>query len=167
LEEGKTEISGHIEIHGKGYLEFRGDADQVIDSILRFLSEIYPAFEIVSNLTISIDLEELMRELQGLIGISDEGLVVLKSDLPADVSIMLCLIGSHISSKIGRVAEETMGTKRIAKLVGKATKTIRNEIPDLMRKGWIERVGRGEYRATTMGIVQFQKQILPSLKENG
>jgi len=166
LEDERTEISGHIEIHGKGYLDFQGDADQVVDSILKFLSKIYPAYKVVSDLTISLDLEELMRGLKGLIGISDEGLVILRTDLPADASIMLCLIGAYVSSRIGRMDRGTLATREIAKLVGKAAKTIRNEMPNLMRRGWVDRVNRGEYRATTAGILQFQEQVLPSLKEN-
>lgn len=163
MEERKPEISGRIEIHGKGYLDFYGDADQVINSILRFLSEIYPAYKIVSDLTINLDLEELARSLKGLVGISDEGLVILNTDLPADTSIMICLIGAYVSSRMGKMDKETLATGDITRLVGKASKTIRNEIPGLIRKGWVDRVGRGEYRVTTAGIVQFQDQILTGL----
>jgi hypothetical protein len=163
LEENKPEISGRIEIHGKGYLDFQGNADQVINSILRFLSEIYPSYKVVSDLTISLNLEELIGSLKGLVGISDEGLIILNTDLPADTSIMLCLIGAYISSRIGKMDQETLTTGDITRLIGKAPKTIRNEIPTLIKKGWIDRVGRGEYRVTIAGIVQFQDQILTNL----
>lgn len=163
MEEKETEISGRIEIHGKGYIDFYGNADQVINSILRFLSEVYPTYKVVSDLTINLDLEKLVRSLKGLVGISDEGLVILNTDLPADTSIMICLIGAHLSSRMGKMDKETLATGEITRLVGKAQKTIRNEIPGLIKKGWVDRVGRGEYRATTAGIVQFQDQILTDL----
>lgn len=163
MEDKKPEVSGRIEIHGKGYLDFQGNADQVINSILRFLSEIYPTYKVVSDLTINLDLEELARSLKGLVGISDEGLVILNTTLSADTSIMLCLIGAYVSSRIGKMDKETLATGDITRLVGKAPKTIRNEIPGLIKKGWVDRVGRGEYRVTTAGIVQFQDQILTGL----
>ncbi len=162
MEAEKPEISGRIEIYGKGRLDFQGNADQVIDSILRFLSKVYPTYKVVSDLTINLDLEELMKSLKGLIGISDEGLIILKTDLPTDLSIMLCLVGAHVSSRMRKLDRETLSTGDIAKLVGKAAKTIRNEIPSLMRKGWVDRIGRGEYKATTTGIIQFQDQVLLS-----
>lgn len=159
MKDREPEILGHIEIRGKGYLDFEGTADEVIDSILRFLSEIYPAYKVVSDLTINLDLEELMQVLKGLVGISDEGMVILKTDLPADISIMLCLVGAYVSKRIGRMDRDTLTTTHIAKLVGKAAKTIRNEIPSLMKKGWVDRVNRGEYRATTIGIISFKTKL--------
>ncbi len=155
----EPEISGHIEISGKGRLDFQGNTDEVMSAILRFLSEIYPAYKVVSDITISLDLEELMRVLKGFVGVSDEGVVILRTDLSADMAIMLCLVGSYVSNRIGKADKSTLTTADIAKLVGKAAKTIRNEMPSLLRKGWIDRVERGEYRATTNGIVQLQDKI--------
>ncbi len=166
MEDRKPEISGHIEILGKGHLDFQGNADEVIDCILRFLSNVYPTYKVVSDLTISLELEELMRSLKGVIGISDDGLVIMKTDLPTDVSIMLCLIGAFVSKRIGKMDKETLDTDDIAKLAGKAAKTVRNEMPNLIKKGWVDRVERGEYRATTAGIIQFQSQVLSRSKEN-
>lgn len=166
MENRRPEISGHIEILGKGHIDFQGDADESLDCILRFLANAYPTYKVVSDLIISLDMEELMRSLKGVIGISDDGLVILKTDLSTDVSIMLCLIGALVSRKIGKMDKETLDVEGIAKLTGKATKTIRNEMPDLIKKGWVDRVERGEYRVTTAGIVQFKDQSLSRPKEN-
>lgn len=166
MEDRRREISGHIEILGKGRIDFQGDADEALDCILRFLANAYPAYKVVSDLMISLDIEELMRSLKGVIGISDDGLVILKTDLSTDVSIMLCLIGAFVSRKMGKMDKETLDTDHIARLSGKAAKTIRNEMPNLIKKGWVDRVERGEYRVTTAGVVQFQNQYLSMPKES-
>lgn len=162
-EEERPEISGRIEFSDKGFLDIEGNANEVIDCILKFLSKVYPAYTIVSNLILSLDLVELMTNLKGNIALSDEGPVILKPELPTDISIMLCLIGTYISNRIGKADIETLDVASISKLVGKATKTVRNELPNLTRKGWVDRVGRGEYKVTTVGVFYFKDKILPEL----
>ena len=164
-EEEKPEISGHIEFYGKGSLHFEGNTNEVIDCILRFLSEIYPVYTTVSRLTLSIDLVELMTDLKDIIAISDEGPLILKSELTTDTSIMLCLIGAYISDRIDKAGKEMLDAESISNLVGKATKTVQNELSNLTKKGWVDRVVRGEYKVTTVGIFQFKNKVLPELRK--
>ncbi|MEM3041462.1 MAG: hypothetical protein QXG97_05510, partial [Nitrososphaerota archaeon] len=50
----------------------------------------------------------------------------------------------------------------LAKVTGKALKTVSNQVAWMVDDGLVERVGRGEYRITSLGIKRAQEIIAES-----
>jgi predicted transcriptional regulator of viral defense system len=49
-------------------------------------------------------------------------------------------------------------------LTGGKSGTVVARLSELTSLGWVERVGRGEYRITTLGAKAFLDEIAPKLK---
>lgn len=148
----KSIVRVHLE---SGYVkaDFEGDAEQVFESILRFLSQVYPNIELIQKIVFTPDLVKLMNDIAGLVEITHDGPVISSGlDLPAKSAICLTLLGAYIGNKIGRLQKDTLSTSELSKLTGKAKKTVSNEIPKLVEDGLVEKVSEGEYRITPLGI---------------
>ena len=144
---------------------FEGTADEVIEAFLKFICTIYPTYEVVSKIILTIDYEKLLRDFAGIIAVAVEGPVLLKRDIPTNQAIGFCLIGAHIGFKIGKLPKDTLSSGELAKLVSKASGTVANELTSMTKKGLVERVGKGEYRIKTAGIIYYSKEVLPKIKE--
>ncbi|MBS7648655.1 winged helix-turn-helix transcriptional regulator [Candidatus Bathyarchaeota archaeon] len=147
---------GIVRVHlESGYVkaDFEGDAEQVFESILRFLSQVYPNIELIQKIVFTPDLVKMMNDIASLVEITQDGPIISSDlDLPAKSAICLTLLGAYIGNKIGRLRKETLSTSELSKLTGKAKKTVSNEIPKLVEDGLVEKASEGEYRITPLGI---------------
>lgn len=57
-------------------VKLNGSADEVTRAFLEFMEKMLPGLELVSRLVLTVDLEKLLNELQGIIAITDEGIIV-------------------------------------------------------------------------------------------
>jgi hypothetical protein len=163
--EGKRErVRIHAQIKSET-LDFEGSADETINVFLRFISTIYPAYELVSKLTLTIDFEKLLKDSAGVITIAPEGPVLLRRGVSTADGIKLCLIGAYIGFKIGKLSNDTLSCDEMARFSGKSSGTIANELTKMTKQGLVDRVGKGEYKITTTGIVHLTNEVLPRLKE--
>ncbi|KPV65579.1 MAG: hypothetical protein AOA65_0010 [Candidatus Bathyarchaeota archaeon BA1] len=149
----------HLEC-GDARVDFEGDADEVFKAFTEFLNKIYPSFEVARKLIFIPDIIGLSEEIAGLIEIAPEGpMLVLGRELPADETICLALLGSDIGNRLGKLSKASLSLDELAKVTGKAHKTIMNQLPWMIDEGLIERVGKGEYRITSLGIKRAQNVI--------
>ncbi len=149
-EEGKLRV--HIEL-GEAKADFEGDVNEVFELTMKFLTQIYPNLEILRRIVYTPDVIELAKKAEGLIEITSDG-VILSSDLdvPARDAVCLALLGAYLGKSLGKLPKDALSTRRLARIIGKARKTVSNEVPRLISDGLIERTPEGEYRLTTMGI---------------
>lgn len=156
-------VKVHIEF-GDLKADFEGDANQVIESVLRFLSQICPNIDLLQKVTYTPDLVKLANSISGVIEILSEGPIVNPDlDLSARNAICLALLGAYVGNKIGRLKKDTLSTNELSRFTGKARKTISNEIPLLIENGIVERAPESEYRITQLGIRTAEK-ILEVIK---
>ena len=149
-DQGKLRV--HIEF-GEAKADFEGDVDQVFESIVRFLTEIYPDLEILQKVVYTPDVTRLANKLQGLVEITSEGPILASGlDLPAKHAVCITLLASHVGHTLGKTPKRTLSSSELARLIDKARKTIRNEMPRLISEGFLERTPEREYRITTLGI---------------
>ena len=138
---------------GNAKADFEGDVNQVFEAIIHFITQIYPNLEIVQNIIYIPNLVQLAEKLVGLVEITSEGPILISGfDQPAKNMILLTLLGSYVGSKLGKIPKDTLSSIDLAKVTGKARKTVSNEIPRLISEGLVERTLEGEYRLTTLGI---------------
>jgi hypothetical protein len=159
-----------LEVYIK-YLGFektiRGDVNQVLREIIKFFSKILPSFELTSKLTLTVDLEELLKTCEGLVAITEEGVVATApvDKLPDRDLILLYLVIARLAHSIGRSERDTMFISDILSTTKRSPGTIAGRLSELTTEGLVERVGKGEYRITTLGLDHFIRNLAPKLKE--
>jgi DNA-binding transcriptional ArsR family regulator len=161
----RRNVKAHLEF-GDLKADFEGDADQVFESILRFLSQVCPAIELLQKIVYIPDLIDLMKTLSGVVEITPDGpAITLSVNLPTKSSVCLALLGAYVGNKIGKLQKDTLSISELSMLTGKAKKTISNEIPSLVENGLVEKASEGEYRITQLGI-RKTKEIAEAVKQS-
>jgi len=162
-EEKKFEVSvkyGQLESH------FTGTVDEVLRGVIGFLSKVCPTYDLASRLVMAVDVEKLIEDLEGIIAITEEGLVsTIPSDLLSDKeAIRLQLIKAYLSYRLARQDKETMSLGDIVTETRGKPGAVAGRLSEMGSEGLVVRAGRGEYRITTLGIKDFCDTILPKIK---
>ncbi len=148
----QRELRVHVEF-GKVKADFEGGVDQVFESVVRFFTEIYPNLEILQKVVYTPDVTRLASKLQGLVEITSEGPILASGlELPARHAVCITLLASHVGYALGKMPKGILSSRELARLIDKARKTIRNEMPRLISEGLLERTPEREYQITTLGI---------------
>ncbi len=148
-------------------IRFKGKPDEVIRSLLRLIQQILPTYDLASKLVLTVDLEDLLENVKGIIAFTPEGPVVTipKEKISGERdAILLHLIKTYIGYKTGKLEKDTLATSEITSLTGGKSSSVGARLSELVSSGWIERVGRGEYRITTLGVKNFIDDVLPKIK---
>ncbi len=144
-----------------------GTPQAVLRELTSYFSEIYPALEMVTKLTLSIDDSEFLESCSGILASSPEGLAILKDveGLRDKDLIVLHLAGSRLLHLLKRREGDAMSLEELTRMTGRSTGTVAGRMNELNKDQLIERVGKGEYRLTTMGGRAFMKTLIPKLAE--
>ena len=148
-------------------IRFKGKPDEVIRSLLRLIQQILPTYDLASKLVLTVDLEDLLENVKGIIAFTPEGPVVTipKEKISGERdAILLHLIKTYIGYKTGKLEKDTLATSEITSLTGGKSSSVGARLSELVSSGLIERVGRGEYRITTLGVKNFIDDVLPKIK---
>lgn len=162
-EEEKLEVSvkyGQFESH------FVGTVDEALRGVIGFISKVCPTYDLASRLVMTVDVEKLIEDLEGIIAITEEGLVsTIPSDLLSDKeAIRLQLIKAYLGYRLARRDKETMSLGDIITETRGKTGAVAGRLSEMVSDGLVKRVGRGEYQITTLGIEDFCETVLPKIK---
>jgi hypothetical protein len=155
---GETRLRVQVE-YGEVKANFEGSADEVFEAALRFLTQVCPNLEIIQNIAYTPDLVKISKELVGLLRVTAQGLIMSVQDLPANKMICLALLGAYVGDRFGKLSKDTLSSNDLAVVTEKARKTVMNEMPRLMERGYVERTSEGEYLITTLGIRRTEEMI--------
>lgn len=151
-------------------MDFEGSPEEVIKFLLKFLAEYYPTYELIKKLTITVDLEELLKKLEGIVGFSPEGAVITiprekVSNLSIRDQIALHLVKNHVGNQLGVIDKASLSAAELLNIIGSRMGAIAGRLSEMVDEGLVERVGRAEYRITTYGLKHFSENILPKIKQ--
>lgn len=162
-----TQVKVQIEVNGMRY-ETSGSADEVIPQVLQFLARAVPTYDLARRLLYVPDLAGLSDRISEFAKMtSGGGLLLARTDLAADKSILVILFMAHLAAKAGRRQNDSLSIEDIATGVGKATKTIRNVIVNLQKEGCIDRTDRGAYRISSKGLMHLEATLFSGPTEGG
>jgi hypothetical protein len=172
LSEGQQQFTGigqPLEVNIRyGALEKKivGPADQVAKEVFAFLMKAIPELELASHLALSVDLSDLAKACEGILAITPEGVVVTAPvDNLADRELMLLhLAKARIAQMLGKSDKDFVQSADLISASKKSAGTVAGRLSELCGENLAERKGKGEYRATTLGLHVFQTQVLPKLK---
>ena len=145
----------------------RGDPSSVVSELMGFFAKVMPGLEVISSISMSVDMEGLLRDCQGIVALTPEGLVVTApvDFLPDRELILFHLALARLANSLGKAEGCTLTSGDLASKVKRSPGTIAGRVSELCSEGLVERVGKGEYRATTYGLDHFRRALLPKIKQ--
>ncbi len=146
-----------------------GYPNEVTKSFLEFMSKMLPAYDIANRLVMSVNLDKLVHDLEGIVALTPEGIIVTASrdNLGERETILLFLLKTNLGYQLGRLEEDSLSLTDILTETGGKPSTIAARLSELVSQGWVDRVGRGQYRITTFGVRSFQETVLPKMRIGG
>ena len=144
----------------------KGKPEEVFRGVFQFLSEIIPALDVVSRITLTVNFADFLREAAGVFAVTPEGIVILTplEALTDRELVMLNLVRAKVAFETGRSEKETLLASDLISFTGKGSGTVAGRLSELSGEGLVERTGKGEYRVTTFGLHRFRQDVLPKLK---
>lgn len=164
-----TSIGQPLEVTIKyGTLEKKitGPPDQVAKEVFSFLTKVIPELELASHLALSVDLNDLAKACEGVLAVTPEGVVVIVpiEGLADRELVLLHLAKARIAQMLGKVEKDYVQSADLIAATKKTAGTVAGRLSELCAESLAERKGKGEYRATTLGLHIFREQVLPKLK---
>ena len=132
----------------------------------KFFSEFIPSFEIANKLWLSVDLQKLAKDCEGLIAFSKEGpnLLVPKGKLTDNETLTLWLLASYVGNRLGLLESDAVSKEELQAKLGKSGKITSTRLGELVKNDAVMKTVDEKFRITTFGVAQMQKEILPKIK---
>jgi len=147
-------------------VKFSGTLNEVTRLFLNFMNKNFPAYELISGLMLTVDFMHLLKELEGIIAITPEGtiLTINRENIGDREVILLDLIKMRVAYQLTKSDKDSVSIADLLKATGGKPSSTAARLSELVDIGWVDRVGRGEYRITTYGLTSFLEKILPKVK---
>jgi hypothetical protein len=132
----------------------------------KFFSEFLPSFEVANKLLLSVDLQQLAKDCEGLIAFSQEGtnLLVSKSRLTDNETLLLWLLAGYLGHKLGMMASDAFSKEELQAKVGKSGKITSTRLGELVKSDLVAKTADEKFKVTTFGVAQMQKDFLSKIK---
>jgi hypothetical protein len=165
LNSGETKLTVHVKF-GDVEKTFSGSLEEVWLSLNRFFGEFIPSFNVARKLALSVDLQKLAEECEGLIAFSKEGvnLMVSKGKLTDNEALLLWLLAYYVGFQLGLVDGDAVSKEELQAKLGKSGKITSTRLGELVKSGMVAKTADDRYRITTFGVVQMQKEVIPKIK---
>lgn len=151
-----------------GTLEKRitGSPNEVAMEVFTFLTKAIPELELASHLSLNVDIADLARACEGVLAVTPEGVVVtVPTDSLADRELLLLhLAKARIAQMLGKAEKDFVQSGELIAATKKTSGTVAGRLSELCGENLAERKGKGEYRATTLGMHIFRETVLPKLR---
>jgi len=145
---------------------FEGNLENVWLSMNRFFASFLQGFEIADRIILKTDLQQLIRDCEGIIAFSQEGqnLLVSRNKLTDNETLMLWLLAAHLGFQLGKSKSDTVSKDELQAKLGKSSKIVSTRLSELAKNYIGAKTTEDSYRITTFGIVQMQKEIIPRIR---
>lgn len=132
----------------------------------QFFKEFLPQFEIAHKLQLKIDVQQLAKDLSGIVAFSPEGanLLVPKNKLTDNEAISIWLLAQYLGNKLGVVKAETLSKDELQLKLGKNGKITSTRLGELVKNDIVTKIGSENFKISTFGIAMAQKEIIPKIK---
>ena len=132
----------------------------------QFFKEFIPSFDIARKLWLSFDLQQLARDLDGLIAFSADGasLMAPKNKLTDNEALSVWLTAQYLGHELGMLGSDAVGKEELQTRLGKSAKIVSTRLGELAKSGLVAKTADDKFRITAYGIVQTQKEIVPRVR---
>jgi hypothetical protein len=146
--------------------QFSADPQDAWLLINQFFKDFIPSFEIAQKLWLSIDLQQLAKDLNGIAAFSTDGasLLVPKNKLTDNETLSIWLTAYYLGHKLGMVNSNSLSKDELQMKLGKSGKITSTRLGELAKNGMVLKTADERFRITTYGVVQTQKEVIPRIK---
>jgi len=145
---------------------FSGNVEEVWLLVNRFFGEFVPSFDVAKRLMLSVDLQGLVRDCEGLVAFSKEGanLLVSKDKLTDNETLLLWLLAYYVGCQLGILGSDVVSKEELQAKLGKSGKITSTRLGELVKSDMVMKTADEKFKITTYGIMQMQKDIIPKIK---
>ena len=157
----------HIQIKYKDVAqEFSAEPQEAWLLVSQFFEEFIPSFEIAQRLWLTIDLQQLARDLDGIVAYSSDGasLLVPKNKLTDNEALSIWLVAQHLGHKLGMLSSDALSKNELQTKLGKSGKIVSTRLGELTKNGMVAKTADEKFRITTYGVVQTEKEVVPKIR---
>ena len=156
----------HVQIKYNGVEKaFEGTVEETWLLLTKFYGEFIPSFDVARKLCLSVDLQTLARDCEGLIAFSPEGPSVLvpKNKLTDNETLALWLLASYLGHKLKLLGTDSLSKDELQAKLGKTGKITSTRLGELVKMDWVTKTEDEKFRLTTFGVAQMQKDAIPRI----
>jgi hypothetical protein len=143
-----------------------GNAEQVIRELLSFFSKIIPQIELLSQIALTVDINEFLSACKGIFAVTPEGTVITArtDNLTEKENIMLHLVKAKFGFITKTHEKDSIVIGDLISATKSSAGTVAGRLSEMCSEGLVERVGKGEYRITTYGLDFFIRNVVSKIK---
>jgi len=165
LDTKKKEIQIYVK-YNEFEEDFRGPVDQALRALISFLDKIYPGLEILTQVRLTIDLQEIIEQMKDIVSIAPSGPVILcKKKLKVKELVGLNLIGIYVGYRLNLLDKASLSLDELMSLTGKSRGTVSGTLTGMVNDRLVEKPEKGDYKISLLGIKRFEDEVFPKLKE--
>ena len=145
---------------------FSGNVNDVWVSVNRFFSEMIPALGVARKVVLTADFQGIIEDCKDVVAVAPEGaaLLIPKAKLTDSETLSLHLLATYIGYKLGLLNSDAVSKEELRVRLGKSGKITSTRIGELIREGWVTKTGDDNYKITTIGIKNLQRDVLPRIR---
>jgi hypothetical protein len=134
--------------------------------INQFFKDFIPSFEIAHKIWLSVDLQQLAKDLNGIATFSVDGASVLvpKNKLTDNESLSIWLTAHYLGHKLGMVNSDALSKDELQAKLGKSGKITSTRLGELAKNSIVQKTADDKFRITAIGVVLTQKEVIPRIK---
>ena len=154
----------HVQIKYKDVEKtFEGSVEETWLLLGKFFGEFIPSFDVARKLWLSVDVQALARDCEGLIAFSPEGASILvpKNKLTDNETLALWLLASYLGQKLNLLRSDALTKDELQAKLGKSGKITSTRLGELVKTDWVAKTEDEKFRMTAFGVAQMQKDVLP------
>jgi hypothetical protein len=146
--------------------EFSAEPQEAWLLLDKFFKEFIPSFEIARKLWLNIDVQQLAKDLEGIVAFSADGasLFAPKNKLTDNEALSVWLTAQHLGYQLGMLSGEGLSKEELQVRLGKSGKIVSTRLGELGKNGSCTKTSDDKFRITAYGIVQTQKEVVPKIR---
>ena len=132
----------------------------------QFFKGFIPSFEIAQKLWLSVNLQELAKDLEGIVAFSGDGASLLapKNKLTDNEALSTWLTAQFLGHELCMLSSDTQSKDELQAKLGKTGKITSTRLGELAKNGVVQKTTDDKFRITAYGIMQTQKEVIPKIK---
>lgn len=157
----------HVQVKYKDVAqEFSAEPQQAWLLVNQFFQGLIPSFELARKLWLNVDLQQLARDLDGIVAYSGDGASLLapKNKLTDNEALMIWLAAQFLGRGLGLLPSDALSKDELQLRLGKTGKIVSTRLGELVKNGVVAKSGDDGFRLTVFGVVQTQKEVLPKVR---
>ena len=155
-----------VQINYKGVdKKFEGTVEESWLLLSKFFNDFIPSFEISKRLWLSVDVQKLAKDCEGLIAFSPEGssILVPKNKLTDNETLTMLLLARYLGCRLNLMDSDDLSKVELQEKLGKTGKITSTRLGELVKMDWAIKTGNDKFRITSFGVIQMQKDVLPRI----